>query len=231
VVHCGKLLRVDRVTTALACVDLERAAAAGLAEAGTGGDDLVAQREPGADLCFAVVVFEVARGRSLSKYDYRLDVGGKAYTSLGLAVGDSPFDTRRQKVTTEGEARLLFEVPAGADAIHLVPALVTSIPLREVRGIAFGVAAAPAPAPVPPAAAPAAETPAAPAAETPATAPAPGKPAEAARPAPAAPAAPAKPAPAPAEAAKPAPAPAPAAPAAKPAEPPKPPAKKDALEF
>lgn len=232
VVHCGKLARVERVDLPVACIDLERAAAAGLLEAGTGGNDLAVQREAATETCFAVVVFELSRGRSLSKFDYRLDVGGKAYECLALGVGDSPFDPRRQKASSEGEVRLLFEVPATADAVHLIPALVTAIPMREVRRIAFGTPTAPpAPAPLatgaaaePPAAEPA--TPAAAPAATAAPAPAekPAKPAAGAadtgKPA-------AAPVAAPADAAKPA-----AAPAAKPAEAPKPPpAKKDALEF
>lgn len=234
VVHCGKLSRVERVALPVAYIDLERAAAAGLLEAGTGGNDLTVQREPAMDTCFAVAVFELGRGRSLSKFDYRLDAGGKAYECLALGVGDSPFDPRRQKTSNEGEARLLFEVPASADTVHLIPALVTAIPMREVRSIAFGAPTAP-PVPAPlatgAAATPAAAAPASPAAApapaaTPATEEKPAKPAAIAadtgKPA-AVPVAP------PAEATKPAKA---AAPAAKPADAPKPPpAKKDALDF
>jgi hypothetical protein len=218
VVHCGKLMRVERVTGPLPWVDVGRVVAEGNIEAGTGDKDAVVQREPGAGMCFAVAVFEVTSDRSLSKYDYRVDAGGKAHECLGLAVDEKPFDARRWKVSTPGTARLLFEVAADQAVIHLVPALTTSIPLRTARGIAFAAANAAAPVAAP-AAAPA-EVPA----EVPAAAPA--APAEAPA------AAPAKPAEAPAEVpAKPAAAEKPA-PAATPAAPAKPaPAKRDALEF
>lgn len=204
VVHCGRLLRVDRVTTAVAAIDAERAAAAGHLEAGTGDSDLVGQRSPGADLCFAVAVFEVQRERSLSRFDYRLDVAGKSYDCLGLGVGEAPFDARRRQAASAGEVRLLFEVPVGAAAVHLVPALVTQIPMREVRDIVFGTAA-PAPAAPAPEPAPAALPAPTPAVAAPAAVPVAEPPKAAAV--------------------------APAAPAPKPAEPVKPPAKKDALEF
>ena len=216
VVHCGKLLRVERVPGPLPWVDAERLLAEGNLDAGTGDKDAIVQREPAAGTCFAVVVFEVARDRSLSKYDYRLDAGGKAYECLGLGAGENAADSRRWKVATPGEVRMLFQVPADQTAVHLVPALTSSVPLRTVRDLAFGAPAAVPPAAVPPAAVP-------PAAVVPA----------AIAPAPAAPAAPAAAAvakPAEAAAAKPA-APTVAAPAP-PAAPAKPaPAKRDALEF
>ncbi len=220
--HCGKLVRVDRVTGALPWIDLDRVAAEGNLEAGTGGKDAVIQREPGAGLCFAVAVFELTRDRSLSKYDYRIDAGGQAHECLGLGTGSNPFDGRRWKVSTPGEVRMLFEVPADQAVLHLVPALTSSIPLRAVRGLAFAevtALAAPAPAAAPAAAPTAAPTAAPAAAPTAAVA----APAAAAKPSAAPAAAAAKPAAAAAATPPPTPAAAPAKPAA--------PAKRDALEF
>lgn len=191
VVHSGKLLRVERVTGALPWVDTERVLAAGNLDAGTGGAEAVVSREPGAGQCFAVAVLEVTGERSLSKYDYRLDAGGKAYACLGLGAGGNPFDARRWKVATPGEVGMLFQIPAEQTVVHLVPALTSSVPLRAVRGIAFAPAAAPAPpaaAPVPavpdavPAAGPAVPAvPAAVPAAVPPPAAAPAKPAPAKR--------------------------------------------------
>jgi hypothetical protein len=185
-VHCGALQRVDRLTGPVTCVDLPRVLAEGNLEAGTGSAEATVERQPAAGMCFAVAAFSLLQGRTLSKYDYRIDAGGKAYECLGLAAGDGPFDARRWKAETPGDVRLLFEVPLDQGTLHLVPALATSIPMRGVRGIAFAVApatTAPAAAPAEPAA-PAAE-PAKPAAEEAKPAAEPAKPAaEPAKPAP-----------------------------------------------
>jgi hypothetical protein len=197
VVHSGKLLRVERVTGALPWVDTERVLAAGNLDAGTGGAEAVVSREPGAGQCFAVAVLEVTGERSLSKYDYRLDAGGKAYACLGLGAGGNPFDARRWKVATPGEVGMLFQIPAEQTVVHLVPALTSSVPLRAVRGIAFAPAsAAPAPVPAVPDAVPVPAVPdAGPAVAAPPAAPAVPEAVPAAVPPPP-PAAPAKPAPA-----------------------------------
>jgi len=178
-VHCGTLQRVERVTGSVPWIDLQRVLADGNLDAGTGSADAARQRPPADGMCFAVMTFSLARGRTLSKYDYRVDAGGKAYECLGVATGDGPFDARRWKVETDGEARLLFEVPAAQATLHLVPALTTAIPMRAVRGVPFAAAAAAAAAPtgpVPEPAKPAAE-PAKPAAEPAKPAAEPAKPA------------------------------------------------------
>ena len=219
--HCGQLLRLERVTLPVAWVDVARAAAEGNLEAGTGSAETTGQRAPADGMAFAVAVFEVKSGRSLSRYDYRLEVEGKRTDCLALAVGENPFDVRRWKVASAGEVRMLFEVPAEAPAVNLVAALNLSLPLRQIKGLAFAPPVAAAPAALTPAAA--ATPPAAVAEATAAPAPA-----EPAKPAPAKPPvekpAAAKPAAEKPAAEKPAPAkPAPEKPA---------PAKKvDALEF
>lgn len=142
--HCGALEGVERLPGPALCVDMERVLAEGNLEAGTGSPDAVLQRQPAPGMCFVVAVFALAPDRTLSKYDYRLDAGGRAYECLGMAVSpEAPFDPRRWKAATAGEVRLLFEIPATEGTVDLVPALRTSIPMRAVRGLALPVPTVP----------------------------------------------------------------------------------------
>lgn len=152
-VHGGRLLRLERLDTAVACIDMEQAIAAGHIEAGSGDSALEAERAPAAGTCFAVAVFELDRGRSLSKVDYRLEVDGQAFDGIAMALGEAAFDPRRQVVTEPGVARVLFAVPSDAERVSLAPALLTTVPMRAVREIAFAAPAASADAAAPPEAA------------------------------------------------------------------------------
>ncbi|NLF15900.1 MAG: hypothetical protein GX595_01395, partial [Lentisphaerae bacterium] len=165
VVHGGRLLRLERLEAAVPCVDLEQAIAAGHLEAGSGDSALEALRPPADGHCFAIAVFEIDRSRSLSKVDYRLEVDGQAFDGIAMALGEAAFDPRRQVVAEPGLVRVLFEVPSGAARLNLIPALLTALPMRAVRDIAFAApataaeAAPAAAAPPPVAEAAPAETP------------------------------------------------------------------------
>ena len=228
-VPCGKLTGFVREEKAQRFVDFKRAAdkkaqrlvdAEGAAAteydkpAETAPEELIVEREPETGMFYAIFTFEVAEGRTLSKYDYVLhpDPGTtQDCLEIGRAEGDF-YDFRFRAVEGPGVYKLIFHCPKQAYDVKLGPANPVKLPFPPIGDFVINPRPAPPPAPEPVAPAAAPEG-AAPAATTEGAAPA-AAPAAPAAPAAAAPAAAAPAAAAPAAAPAPAAA-APAAPAAK----------------
>lgn len=136
-VRCGTLSTIEIESGSVRTVDLEKALAAGkVTPQSNSPSELTEGLEPTSRREFVILTFDLNRGMSLGKTDYRLRLDGRLFPCLGLALGtNNPFDPRRLDIVTKDErqtVRALFEIPEGAEKATLVFSLPTTMPVEDI---------------------------------------------------------------------------------------------------
>lgn len=102
-----------------------------------GGGKLLSERRAAPGKVFVIMAVAVGSGRSLSRYDFALQVGEKLYNALAITLPGNPFDPRLVTVKTPStvpktEAHLLYELPKGTQRATIVSALPRTLPFTPI---------------------------------------------------------------------------------------------------
>jgi hypothetical protein len=124
----GRLVSVTITQNAVACLDLKELLLQGKLRPTEPAGSLQAMRRPEQGNVFLVLDVDLAKGLSIGKYDYRVNVAGTVYDCIALTRGQDVFDPREWEMQYEGSGkpvRLLYEVrlPENAATMLLMPAL------------------------------------------------------------------------------------------------------------
>lgn len=102
-----------------------------------GGGKLLTERQAAPGKVFVIMAVAVGSGRSLSRYDFALQVGDKQYDALAITLPGNPFDPRLVTVQTpptspKTDAHLLYELPKGTESATIVSVLPRTLPFTPV---------------------------------------------------------------------------------------------------
>jgi hypothetical protein len=129
---------VERLEGTVKWIDLDTVLANGALDPEDVDEDALRDRPPKDAHCYAVWALDLKRGRTLSRFDYRLRHAGGVSPCLALRRGVRPYDPRVLELRGPDRASLLFEVPAGTDRITLEFALAATVPQPKVENLPFG---------------------------------------------------------------------------------------------
>lgn len=113
--HAGTLLKIERITDSVRLVNKTAAIKGGLLLAGQNNSALAEDLEALEGQVFIVLTVSLAGGRSISPFDYTLQVDAVDYPCLAMAQSNSSiFDFRFIECEGPNEIQLLFACPDSA---------------------------------------------------------------------------------------------------------------------
>lgn len=137
-VRCGRIARILVTTAPVSCLSLDSLLLAGKFNADEAHPEAQTMRSPGEGKAFVILNFIVAKGLSIGRYDYVLEVADGSSPIMAVGVAGEPFDPRRFEIQASQvpeEVQVLFEIalpPAPCTAI-LRPRLETILAEAVVR--------------------------------------------------------------------------------------------------
>ncbi len=112
-VRCGTLIRILISQAAVPWLDLERLLRDGNFQPEEANPAAAGERQPASESAFVILTFEVEKGLSLGRYDYKLLVGDGSYAALAITPGQRPYDPRVWEFVARDnkeDVSMLFEI-------------------------------------------------------------------------------------------------------------------------
>ncbi len=140
----GHLMEAEMTREAVEKMNLEKLLLERNFEPDQDPDDALEERSPASGKAFVILKLMLQEGKSIGKYDYTIQFpdADEAYSCIGMAVGDEPFDPRLWELEPADvgidPVRLLYEIEAAEGEVELILSPALGLTIRPER-VSFSV--------------------------------------------------------------------------------------------